>query len=109
MKEFIAKTIRQASKETVPSSVKNQIQKPWVNQEYQEILLKRRHKKDPVKRRALGDDVKKLRIQLKNAYFKTEADKINVASENRNVEEEFRLMKQHKSLERFKTFWSTNI
>ena len=100
VEEFIVDTIKQASKETLPSLVKSQIQKPWVNEEYQELLLKQRQEKDRDKRKSIGDDIKKLRTQLKNAYFKTKADNINLASENRNAEEEFRLMKQHTSLKK---------
>ena len=98
IEEFIVDTIRQASRETIPSLVKSQIQKPWVNQEYQELLSNQRQERDPGKRRAIGDDIKKLRTRLKNTYFKTKADNINVANENRHAEEEFRLMKQHTSL-----------
>jgi hypothetical protein len=100
VEEIIINKIREASKDTIPSLEKGRTEKPWVNQEYQELLLKQRQVKDQIKRRALGNDIKKLRIRLKNAYFKTKADKINLASEYRNVEEEFRLMKQHTSLER---------
>lgn len=91
---------REASKGTIPSDPKGKIDKPWVNQDNQQLLQQQREEKDPMKKRTIGDDIKKLRIRLKNVYFKTKADKINLASEHRNTESEFRLMKQHSSLER---------
>jgi len=48
--------------------------------------------------------VKKLRDKLKNEYFKKKADAINLASEARDVEEEFRLAKNHTSLNKSKNF-----
>ena len=100
VEESIIKAIREASKETIPVTEKKKIEKPWLNQEYQQLWKQQCQEKDPVKKRILRDEIKKLRILLKNAYFRTKADNINLASENRNVEEEFRLMKQHTSLER---------
>ena len=46
--------------------------------------------------------MKKLRDKLKNEYFKKKADAINLASEARDVEEEFRLAKNHTSLNKSK-------
>ena len=40
-----------------------------------------------------------MRTELKNAYFKTKADQLNFASEQRDTEQEFRLMKQHTSMQ----------
>ena len=52
--------------------------------------------------RILDQEVKKLRDKLKNEYFKKKADAINLASEARDVEEEFRLAKNHTSLNKSK-------
>ena len=93
---FIADAIEQASKETIPSKTHHSHEKPWANQEYQDLLLEHRKEKERTKWKSLMKEVKKLRTKLKNAYFKTQADD----SEQREAEEEFRLMKQHTSLER---------
>ena len=45
--------------------------------------------------RKLDQELKKLRDKLKNEYFQIKADAINLASEARDVEEEFRLAKNH--------------
>ena len=52
--------------------------------------------------RKLDHEVKKLRDKLKNEYFKKKVDVINLASEARDVEEEFRLAKIHTSLNKLK-------
>ena len=50
---------------------------------------------DPSILRELGTAIKKLRIKLKNDYFSKLANNINVVSEARNIEEEFRLCKTY--------------
>ena len=45
---------------------------------------------------------KKLRDKLKNEYFKKKADAIDLTSEARDVEEEFRLAKNHTSFNKSK-------
>ena len=47
---------------------------------------------------ALDKEVNKCRDKLKNECFKKKADAINLASEARDVEEEFRLANNHSSL-----------
>ena len=44
---------------------------------------------------ALDKEVKKCRDKLKNEYFKKKADAINLASEAKDVDEEFRLANPH--------------
>lgn len=56
VEEFIINAIRQASKKkNIPSRAKSSIEKPWVNQEYQECLLKHSNEKDPTKRKSLAN------------------------------------------------------
>ena len=65
--------------------------------------MKQYHKeKDPVKKKALSYDVRKARTKLKNDYFTSKANQLNYASEQRDTEEEFRLMKRYTSLSRVK-------
>lgn len=92
--------IQEASKETIPSKTKKEIDKPWTNHTYQELTHRHRMEKDPVKKKSLSYELRKLRTELKNAYFKAKADKLNFASQQRDNEEEFRLMKQYTSLPR---------
>ena len=68
---FIANAIEHASKETILSRTHHSHEKPWSNQEYQDLLLKHREEKDPTKWKSLTKEVKKLSTKLKNAYFKT--------------------------------------
>ena len=62
--------------------------------------------------RKLDQEVKKLGDKLTNEYFKKKADAINLASEARDVKEEFSLAKNHTSLNKSKNFdyfWETYI
>lgn len=74
VEEFIVDAIEKASLEIIPTRTHHEDKKPWVNEEYQKLLLQHHGEKDPSKRRLLAKDVKKLRTTLKNAYFKTKAD-----------------------------------
>ena len=53
-----------------------------------------------MKKNALYYTVRKRRTELKNIYFKAKADQLNFGSQQRNTEEEFRLMKRHTSVSR---------
>ena len=55
-----------------------------------------------MKKKALSYDVRKARTKLKNDYFTSKANQLNYASEQRDTEEEFRLMKRYTSLSRVK-------
>ena len=90
---LVRDAILRASKETTPVCSKKELEKPWTCQAYQELSRKFLAEKDPVKRKSLYYQTRKMRTELKNAYFKTKADQLNFASEQRDTEQEFRLMK----------------
>ena len=73
--------------------------KPWTNPTYQELTQRFLSEKDPIKRKALYYDTRKMRTELKNNYL---ADQLNFASEQRDTEQEFGMMReQHTSTPRF--------
>ena len=98
--EIITKTIQEASKITIPPRNRKEIDKPWTNLAYQELVYKYRIEKGPVRKNALYYIVRKWHTELRNIYFKAKADQLNFASQQRNTEEEFRLMKHHTSVSR---------
>ena len=55
--------IQQASTETIPKRVKDDMEKPWASDDYQELLIKYYEEKDPVMKKALAYDVRKLRTK----------------------------------------------
>ena len=68
-------------------------------------LIKDRNKTKKVEEwHALDEEVKKCRYKLKNEYFKKKADAINLASEPRDAEEEFR--KIHKKQKDKQMSWN---
>lgn len=98
MEEVVTKAIQQATMETIPQRLNNVIKKPETNTDYQELPVRYHQEKDPMKKKTLAYDVRKMRTKLKIAYFGQKAAQLNFASEQRNTEEEFRLMKRHTSL-----------
>lgn len=90
-----------ASQETIPSKSKREMDKPWTNPTYQELTQRLLSEKDPIKRKVLYYETRKMRTELKNNYFKTKADQLNFASEQRDTEQEFRMMREHTSTPRF--------
>ena len=97
----MTEAILEASQETIPSKSKREMDKPWTNPTYQELTQRFLSEKDPIKKKALYYETKKMRTELKNNYFKTKADQLNFASEQRDTEQEFRLMREHTSTPRF--------
>ena len=85
--------ILEASQEMIPSKRKREMDKPWISPTYQELTQRLLSEKDPIKR--------KMQTELKNNYFKTKGDQLNFASEQRDTEQEFRMVKEHTSTPRF--------
>ena len=69
-----------------------------MNENFLHLIEDRNKTKKVEEWHALDKEVKKCRDKLKNEYFKKKANAINLASEARDVEEEFRLAKNHSSL-----------
>ena len=86
----MTETILEASQETIPSKGKREMDKPRTSPTCQELTQRLLSEKDPIKRKALYYETRKTRTELKNNYFKTKADQLNFASEQRDTEQEFR-------------------
>lgn len=97
---MITSAIQSASAETIPVVQADRLAKPWQNEEYLNLIQARKNEKDEQRRRELGKLIKNMRFKLENEYFKAKADEINLASEARSTEEEFRLAKSFTSLNR---------
>ena len=67
----MTESILEASQETIPSKSKREMDKPWTNPTYQELTQRLLSEKDPIKRKALYYETRKMRTELKNNYFKT--------------------------------------
>ena len=95
----MTEAILEASQETIPSKSKREMDKPWTNPTCQELTQRLLSEKDPIKRKALYYEARKMRTELKNNYFKTKADQVelNFASEQRDTEQEFCMMREHTS------------
>ena len=102
LSEKITLSIQSSSKTHIPPKKRSSDVKPWVNETFLRLIEDRNRCKKDDDWRILDKEVKKLRDKLKNEYFKKKADAINLAIEARDVEEEFRLAKNHTSLNKSK-------
>ena len=102
LSEKITISIKSSSETHIPPKERSTDNKPWVNETFLRLIEDRNKCKIYDNWRTLDQEVKKLRDKLKNEYFKKKADAINLASEARDVEEEFRLAKNHTSLNKSK-------
>ena len=102
LSEKITNSILTASESTIPKKKKEKDNKPWVDDEFLELVQCRNLCKDKCQRLELNKQLKKQKDKLKNEYFLRKADAINTASESRDVEEEFRLASKHSSLNKSK-------
>lgn len=100
--DFLVNNIRKASEETIPTISKTKEIKPWANDDFINALTERRKSTNEVERKELSRKIRQLRIQLKSAFFKDKASKINHANEQRMTEEEFRLAKNYKAIQKSK-------
>ena len=89
----LPETLCEASEEVIPKVTKGSKVYPWTNANFSKLIEQRRNCNDPDMLRELNTSIKKLRTKLTNDYFSNLANNINMASEQRKVEEEFRLCK----------------
>lgn len=90
----MTEAILEASQETIPSKSKREMVKPWTNPTYEELTQRLFSEKDPIKRKSLYHEARKMRTELKN-NFKTKADQLKFASEQTETKQEFRMMREH--------------
>ena len=99
--KIIVDIIDNATNATCPIIVPADLPAPWSNTEFQQLLENRRKCKDMKEKNNLTRLIRKKREQLKNHFYKKKATQINQAAEMRNVEEEFRLIREYKMTKRF--------
>ena len=76
--------------------------KPWVDETFLELIEARNKSNKREERLDLNKQAKKYRDKIKNEYYGKKAAAINIASEARDVEEEFRLARNYSSLNKTK-------
>ena len=62
---LVRDAILRASKETIPACSKKELEKPWTCQAYQELSRKFLAEKDPVKRKSLYYQTRKMQSRIK--------------------------------------------
>ena len=85
-----------ASESEIPKFDKAAQKSPSNNDDFLTLIEARNLCKNPMERKQLGVSIKKMRNKLKNEYFFNLAYNINIANEERKIEEEFRLCKDYK-------------
>ena len=94
----IEKTLRtciiDASAATIPRRKKDQID--WATTEFSDLLKKYKNTKKRAQKHKVGKQLKKLRIKLRNEFYQKRAKLMNTAHEMRMIEEEFRIAKTAK-------------
>ena len=98
---LIVESITNARKSTVPIAAKKTIPPPWLNDEFQIMLERRRNCRNLEAKKAITKEIKCMRQKLKSSYYSEQAQKINRAAEMRKIEEEFRLMNTFKASKRY--------
>ena len=102
LSDKITKSVQMASDSTIPRRQKSSDHKPWVDASFLQLIDRRNSCKNKQERCSLNKEVKKHRDKIKNEYFRKKAEAINTASESREIEEEFRLARDHSSLNKSK-------
>ena len=94
----ITESIISASEQCIQNSVRPK--KPWANEEFLKLIDEQRGCKSPQRKKELSKEIRKCGRKLKNTYYGKQAEELNVASEARDTEAEFRLMKDFSVLKR---------
>ena len=102
LSDKITTSIQKSSDSSILSKDRSTDNRPWVDETFLHLIEDRNKSKKGEERLALNKEVKKYRDKIKNEYFEKKADDINMASESRDVEEEFRLENNYSSLNKAK-------
>ena len=76
--------------------------KPWINETFLALIKYRNNAVKKDERKELNKQIKKNRDKLKTEYYNNKASAINMASENRDVEEEFRIASNYTAVNKSK-------
>ena len=74
--------------------------KPWANTHFLSLLDEQKACATPERKKELKNEIKKVGKRLKNQYYSEKANELNLASESKDTEEEFRLMKNYSMLKK---------
>ena len=100
--EIITNAIHKSSEMTIPTQTREKEHKPWVNNTFLELVNARNQSKSKLEQEQLNKKVKSYRDKLKNEYYQRKASEINMESELRDVEKEFRIAKDYDTLRKSK-------
>ena len=98
----ITESIQVTSDSVIPKRIKTKDAKSLVDDTFLKLVECCNACKNKTERLELNKQVKKHRDKIKNEYFCKKAAAINTASESRDVEEEFRFVRDHSSLNKSK-------
>ena len=98
----ITSAIQTSSEATIPIRTNAKETKPWVDVTFLKLIDSRNQCKNVDERLLLNKELKEYRDKIKNEYYGKKAASINVASEARNVEAEFRKMSDYSALNKSK-------
>ena len=74
-----------------------------MDEHFRRLIKEQKDCKSPQRRKELVKEVKKYGTKLKNRYYGEKANELNLASEAKDAEEEFRLMKNYTALKNKKS------
>ena len=94
----ITTAIQTSSETTIPARKNVKDTKPWVDDTFLQLIESRNKCKNKNERLKLNKKVKQHRDKIKNEYYSKKAASINLASEARDVEAEFRKAKDYSLL-----------
>ena len=98
----ITSSIQQCSESVIPKCIKPKDEKPWIDEEFLQLVDSRNKFNKNVERREWNKEVRKHRNKMENAYYSRKANQMNNASEARDVEEEFRVVRNYTALNKSK-------
>ena len=101
LEQKVVQALTTETKHTIAK--KGRRKEEWANDEFLNLLEEQRKCKDPERTKELRKKIKSASKNLKNSYYGKKADEINLASEARDTEREFRMMHSHSVLKKTKT------
>ena len=96
LEKKVVQALTTATERTIAK--KGRRKEEWANDEFLNLLEEQRKCKDPTRNKELRNKIKAASKKLKNSYYGKKADEINLASEARDTEREFRMMREHSVL-----------
>ena len=98
LNERITKGVHAATVTSIPTVA--QKVEPWITDSFRLLVKQVVAEKDKKVRGKLANKLRKMRVRLKSEFHAKRAAKINFAAENRQIEEEYRLLGEEKMLKK---------